>query len=233
MTKNDYKDPFLERLEQDSAQLEEECNVVMSAIDWQESAEAITGRIPFKPPVTQLSRRRWGAGSKWQWAAAAVVLIFSLGIGLGYLLFHQRVSPQDKPLLAQNDAASEESLERLEATLAKREVRRYFQQSQLVLTDLMEQCTTDASFSMKNQMDTRRIRTLLSKGRYFNQNLEHPDLMSSRKLLEKIEWLLYEIVTSGDDTSCQKLQELQNYIKQERLLLKIRLVGKELSISEV
>jgi hypothetical protein len=36
-----------------------------------------------------------------------------------------------------------------------------------------------------------------------------------------------------EDISCQKLQQLQDYIKQERLLFKIRLVGKELQLSEV
>jgi hypothetical protein len=47
--------------------------------------------------------------------------------------------------------------------------------------------------------------------------------------------LLYEILVTGidEDTSCQELQQLQDYIKQERLLLKIRLVGKELTLSEV
>lgn len=237
MNKNDNNDDlFLARLEQDSAQLEEECNAVMASIDWEANAEAVTGRIPFKPPATDIRSRRSfmpGFGFSRQWAAAAVVLIFSLGIGLGYLLFHRTGPDIGKNTLAHLPEDNTGSLDLLEATLAKREVRQYFQQSQLVLTDLMDQCNTDTAFSMENQMDKRRIRALLTKGRYFNRNLDNPDLMSSKPLLKKIEWLLYEILMSDDDTSCRKLQELQNYIKQERLLLKIRLVGKELSLNEV
>jgi hypothetical protein len=78
-----------------------------------------------------------------------------------------------------------------------------------------------------------RVRALLGKSRYFKRSLDDPQLMSSKQLLEKIEWLLYEILMSDDETSCQQLQRLQEYIKRERLLLKIRLVGKELSLSEV
>jgi hypothetical protein len=53
--------------------------------------------------------------------------------------------------------------------------------------------------------------------------------------LEKIDWLLYEILmtSTDDEISCKKIEQLQDYIKQERLLFKIRLVGEELAISEV
>lgn len=233
---NDTDDLLLAKLEEDSSRLEQECNTVMAAIDWEANAEAITQRIPFKPPAVNMHRRRGFMpvfGFSRQWAAAAVVLIFSLGIGLGYLLFHSPEPPDQPNAFAQLSPDTGQSLDRLEATLAKREARQYFQQSQLVLTDLMDQCNTDTAFSMKNQMDKKRIRALLTKGRYFNKNLDNPDLLSSKPLFEKIEWLLYEILMSDNDTSCHRLQELQNYIKQERLLLKIRLVGKELSLDEV
>jgi hypothetical protein len=124
-------------------------------------------------------------------------------------------------------------LERLEATLARREAREYFQQSQLVLTDMMEQCDDNKAFSWKDRMDMRRIETLLNKNRYLSSHTDDPDLMSSQKLLKKIEWLLYEIILNKDDNSCDKLEQLQTFIKEEKLLLKIRLAGKELSSGEV
>jgi hypothetical protein len=88
---------------------------------------------------------------------------------------------------------------------------------------------------LQNQVDIRRVRTLLGKSRYFRENLDNPQLLSSKPLLKKIEWLLYEILMTNieEDISCKKLQQLQDYIKQERLLFKIRLVGKELTLSEV
>jgi hypothetical protein len=179
-------------------------------------------------------------------AAAALTIVFGFGIGLGYLLFHTSENPlRQTPLhqnpLHQNQLASTDvrnsqdlPLARLENTLAKREVQRYIQQSQLVLTDLMGQCGTDQSFSWKSKMDMKRVRALVGKSRFFNQNLDNPDLLSSKELLNQIDWLLSEIIMNNDnDTSCKKLQKLQDYIKQQRLLFKIRLVGKELSMNEV
>ena len=158
--------------------------------------------------------------------------IFLLGIWLGYLFFH--VTPTG-PVGTSVPTSSKSSLDRLENTLARKEVASYFDQTQLVLTDLMKQCRTDGSFSLQNQVDMRRVRTLLEKSRYFREDLDNPQLLSSKPLLKKIEWLLYEILMTNieEDISCKKLQQLQDYIKQEQLLLKIRLVGKELQLSEV
>lgn len=222
---------LLQRLEVESLRLDESCHAAMQSIDWEETAQTISSAIPFKhyKPAASTSRRL-SFLFNWKLAAPLLTGVFLLGIWLGYFLFH--VSPYP-PLLPEKETSPEVSLARLENTLAKKEVAHYFKQSQLVLTGLMEQCDVDGSFSWKNQVDRKRIRALLSKNRYFNQNLNNPDLLSSKKLLKKIEWLLYEILMTGDDTSCRRLQRLQEYIEQERLLFKIRLVGKELSYDEV
>jgi len=220
---------LMQRFDKESLGLEDACNLEMQAINWEETAQTISSAIPFKHYKPAASR---GTSFLFNWKLAAPVLagVLLLGIWLGYLFFH--VSPQP-PLLPAKEASPGVSLDRLENTLAKKEVVHYFKQSQLVLTDLMKHCDVDGSFPWKNQLDIKRVRALLSKNRYFSRNLNHPELLGSKKLLKKIEWLLYEILMSDDNTSCQQLQRLQDYIKQERLLLKIRLVGKELSLDEV
>jgi hypothetical protein len=222
------------RLNEESAHLDAECSRVMAGIDWEKNAELISSSIPFASPAAQVSRR-WGGFSpafNLKLATAALSLMLFIGIGIGYLLFRQPSNPQ-VPVMVRKGAEVDTSLAQLENTLAKREVRQYFQQSQLVLTDLMGQCSPDGSFAWKNQLDIRQVRALLSKSRYFKRNLDNPDLLGSKQLLKKIEWLLYELLMNSDDTSCQKLERLQEYIKEERLLFKIRLIGKELSPSEV
>jgi len=220
---------LMQRFDEESLRLEDTCNAEMQSINWEETAQTINSAIPFKHYRPAVSR---GTSFLFNWKLAGPVLagVFLLGIWLGYLFFH--VSPYP-PLLPGKKTSPGVSLARLENTLAKKEVVHYFKQSQLVLTDLMKQCDVDGSFSWKNQLDIKRVRALLGKNRYFSQNLNHPELLGSKKLLKKIEWLLYEILMSDDSTSCQQLQRLQDYIKHERLLLKIRLVGKELSFSEV
>jgi hypothetical protein len=230
---------LIQRLNREAQRMDEECNAVMASIDWEETACTIAGNIPFEEAPRQ-SKKPWfdfdwsRISFSWKLAVPAMAGIFLLGIWLGYLFFH--VTPTKTPgPFTPVLSTSKSSLDRLENTLARKEVASYFDQTQLVLTDLMKQCRTDGSFSLQNQVDMRRVRTLLEKSRYFREDLDNPQLMSSKPLLKKIEWLLYEILMTDieEDISCQKLQQLQDYIKQERLLFKIRLVGKELQLSEV
>ena len=230
---------LIQQLNRETYRLDEACNAVMASIDWEETAHTITGNIPFEE-APRKSKKPWfdfdwsRISFSWKLAVPAMAGIFLLGIWLGYLFFH--VTPTyTSGTLTPELSTSKSSLDRLENTLARKEVASYFDQTQLLLTDLMKQCSTDGSFSLQNQVDIRRVRTLLGKSRYFKENLDNPQLLSSKPLLKKIEWLLYEILMTDieEDISCKKLQQLQNYIKQERLLLKIRLVGKELTLSEV
>jgi len=234
---------LLQRLEADSLQIEDACAAAMATIDWEASAEAITGRIPFEEPAVSYGprrnrARRWGFGFNfqfgWKLLAPAMAGVLLLGIWLGYLFFH--VSPH--PMLpGPGDPSSGESMARLENTLARKEMAGYFQQSQLVLTDLMTNCNTDGSFSMQDQVDMRRVRKLLSKSRYVHQNADDPRFMSNKELLDKLDWLLYEILMTDTqanrDITCEKMQKLQDYIREEKLLFKLRLADKELSLDEV
>jgi hypothetical protein len=230
---------LIQQLNRETHRLDEACNAVMASIDWEDTAYTITGNIPFEE-APRKSKKPWfdfnlsRISFSWKLAVPAMTGIFLLGIWLGYLIFH--VTPTGPAGPAVTSTQKEVlSLDRLENTLARKEVVSYFDQTQLVLTDLMKQCSTDESLSLQNQVDIRRVRTLLGKSRYFKENLNNPQLLSSKPLLKKIEWLLYEILMNDieEDTSCKRLQQLQNYIKQERLLFKIRLVGKELKLSEV
>ena len=232
---------LIQQLNRETQRLDEECSAVMTSIDWEETVHTITGNIPFaeapresKKPWFDFNLSRSRISFSWKLAVPAMAGIFLLGICLGYLFFHVTPTSTPGPFTLEL-STSKSSLDRLENTLARKEVASYFDQTQLVLTDLMKQCSTDESFSLQNQVDMRRVRTLLGKSRYFRENLDNPLLLSSKPLLKKIEWLLYEILMTDleEDISCKKLQQLQDYIKQERLLFKIRLVGKELTLSEV
>jgi hypothetical protein len=227
--------------------VEEECNRVMATIDWEENAyEVSAAAVKRRAPRFRFSFNLsdYGFGFNWKLAVPALASVLLFGIGLGYLFFHGNVSPSSPSLSRQQgrEYAVEipsngggNSLDRLENTLAKKEVSGYFQQTQLTLTDLMKQCDTDGAFSFRDNVDMQRVRSLLAKGRYFDQNLNDPRLISGKQLVKKIDWLLFEILMmdTDDKTSCEKLRRLQEYIKKERLLFKIRLVSKDFSISEV
>ncbi len=229
---------------QSTAELNKETQAVMDSIDWEQNAIDIarTARVSH---ATRTSRQRDNVPGRFPLTfgfnlfnrrlvvpAAVAALFFVLGIGiwLGYLLFHTPPTPGPGilPMLPQ-----QASLERLETTLAKKELAGYLSGAQLVITDLMQQCTPGEGETVRAGWNRRGVSELLSKSRYLNRDLDDPQLLTSRELLKKIEWLLYEILTSDDRMSCEELKHLQDYIRKEKLLLKIRLVDKDITFNEV
>jgi hypothetical protein len=221
----------------------------MATIDWEENARELSRTIRFNESRERLRPRRpaWNFSLpvlQWKLAAPALAGVFILGIWLGYLLFYQ--APQahqgyQEHQLSQRSLAGSEILkpgdealiDRLETTLTRREMQGYFLQTQLLLTDLMRQCDEEGTAAWSGGANRQRVQALLIKNRYFNEDLANPELLSTRRLLKKIEWLLFEMVELDDKSSCRELQRLQDYIRKERLLLKLRLVGKDISYTEV
>jgi len=207
--------------------LDQESAKISEAHDWEQ--------FPSKIVHTKHSQDRISSHgfylkpSGWKILVPVLGSFFIMGIITGYLLFYK----SSKEDVIGKSAFRTASLAKIETTLAKKEVGEYFKQSQLIITDLMKQCSLNETMTWKNQDNIKRIKLLLTKSRYFNQNLNNPQLLSTQILLEKIEWLLFELLIIDKDVSCEKLQHLQKFIQKERLLFKIRLIEKELFLSEV
>lgn len=204
----------------------------MARIDWNANAENISSGIRFKRSRQYRDARLPRFGFTWKMALPALAGVFILGISLGYFLFYDSARPG--PLTDNGQPfQAKTTLARLETTLARREMQGYFQQTQMLLTDLMRQCDDDGTGAWTSELTRRQARILLNKNRYFSEDLSNPQFLSSRRLLKKLEWLLYEIVTLDENASCDQLRHLQDFIRKERLLLKLRLVGKDIDFQEV
>jgi hypothetical protein len=225
---------LLQKIYSETRQIDEAAEAAVETIDWEENARDIVYGIRLR----QARRRTWSRGfsfqpMNWKWLVPTLAGVFLLGICLGYLLFYNAprgsLSGEEffQPVTADNAAV----IDRLEGALARRQVQGYFQQTELLLTDLMRQCDEDGTAAWLTGANRQRVRTLLNKNRYLEQDLTHPELLSTHRLVKKIEWVLYEMSTLKEGASCSQLQRLQDYIRQERLLLKLRLVGKDISPS--
>lgn len=201
----------------------------MKQIDWEANAENISLGIRFRHSrKARAPRFRFS----WQLAIPTLAAVFILGIWLGYFLFYTNTHPS--PQTSDGEQVRvKTALARLETTLAKREMQGYFQHTQMLLTDLMRQCGEDGTGTWTSELTRKQARILLNKNRYFSEDLSNPQFLSSRRLLKKLEWLLYEIVTLDENASCEQLQLLQDFIRKERLLLKLRLVGKDIDFQEI
>lgn len=199
--------------------------MVEASIDWTEQAHAIhryvksrtRGRVQSRVPA-------------WKILVPIAAAVFILGVGLGYLIFSPVTVKSPLPGFS---SAPQVSWSLLQATLGKRELNSYMTNAQILLTDLMRSCDPDSGRVDLDRLNRDRVRAMLQQSRYFDDYLQDPRLMSARGLLKQIDWLLYEILALDDGASCEQVARLQDYVRRERLLFKIRLIGKDIVYSEV
>jgi hypothetical protein len=198
---------------------------VIEEIEWNARARQITASS-----ISRSRRKKRSFFSGWRLMAPVLASVFVLGFMLGYLLFHSQGAPVEFPL---EPETADLSFNRIESTLARKEVLHFLKQSQLLLTELMVRCDKDGLVFLDSKIKKDQINALLKKSRYLDHHLNDPQLMSSKNLLAEIELLLYEISALEKNISCRSIQNLQQSIHQQRLFFKIRLIEKELSLYEV
>jgi hypothetical protein len=206
----------------------EECDQVSKTVNWEGDFQE-SSQNPIS--LQKANRFRFPSLlSGWKVASFAFATVFIMGMLAGYFIFRPLDS---KGIRSGKPLGTGAALQLMENALSRKQVLDYFTQTQLVLTGIMEKCQIGPESRSNPNFNVDRIRRLLKKNRFFSQDLNRPEFMSSRNLLNRIEFILFEILTLDGQVSCEKLQRLQRLVQQERLLLKIRLIQKELTTYEV
>jgi len=78
-----------------------------------------------------------------------------------------------------------------------------------------------------------KARELLSKKKFLNPQLEKAQMAKAKEICDQIELLFYELAAVSEGLTEIERREMQNLIEDRSLLLKIRLLKKELQKSEV
>jgi len=76
---------------------------------------------------------------------------------------------------------------------------------------------------------SRQAKELLLKKKYFQQSLPAVEWLKVRRVSERIDWLNYEILQLEERQLCSQIDRLQRIMENENLLLKIRLLERDLS----
>ena len=71
----------------------------------------------------------------------------------------------------QGQGISAAAVSRLQSGMARKEVVSYLQQSQLMLTDLLNDCSSEDVAAREIDLYSRKAKELLLKKKYFQQNL--------------------------------------------------------------
>lgn len=128
---------------------------------------------------------------------------------------------------------SQDFLERIELEMARRETLDYLDKSQYLLLDFVQSSPEKGREFWKSEFAFQKARNLLSKKKYINPQLKKFQMAKAKEICDQIEFLFYELTQISDQLSEEDLRRIQRLIEENQLLLKIKLLKKELQESEV
>ncbi len=199
----------------------------MESVDWEAQAEKITSaawerRTP-KEAGTVRPRFRLFAPAFRPVLAGAV-----MGIALGALAtFLVMKGGLGRRPAGDRYFASAEVLERVDLEIARRDTLDYLEKSQYVLLDIVG---PDAGAS---GAAAGKARELLAKKKFLNPELEKAQMAKAREICDQIELLFYQLADVSSGLTDAQRAELRKLVEEKDLLLKIRLLKRELQESEV
>ncbi len=128
---------------------------------------------------------------------------------------------------------SQEFLDRVELEMARRDTLDYLDKSQYVLLDFIQASPEKSPQSWRRELVSQTARDLLDKKRYINPQLDKFRMAKAKEICDQIEFLFFELTQVSDQLSEEELLNIQNLIEEKQLLLKIKLLKKDLEESEV
>ncbi len=201
----------------------------LQAVDW----DAVTAKILAGAGARPAPGRRTAPMFSFAFLAAAAALIAVVGLGLFFWTRAGRTTlplggsgPRSGDLQSRLSAAD---VARLQSGLAREEVVSYLQQSQWMLTNLLNDCAGEDAAPWEIRLYSQKAKELLLKKKYFQQNLPAREWLQVRNVSERIDWLNYEILQLEERQLCRQINRLQRVMENEKLLLKIRLLERDLS----
>ena len=121
----------------------------------------------------------------------------------------------------------------MEEEMARRETIDYLDRSEYLLLDFVQSTPEKSVEFWQSDYASQRTRDLLSKKKYIDPQLDKIKLAKAKVICDQIELLFFELMQISEELSAEELKKIQSLIQERQLLLKIKLVRKELQKSEV
>lgn len=210
----------------------EEMDKAMASVDWDAFSERLAdaawkgaGATPARTSV----RARTGfwralAQPRFRPVYAGVLGGLLIGSLATFVLLKRGQAPLPK---SGSYAASGDFIDRVEYEMAKRDTIDYLEKSEYVILDLV-QSPVERSASAAPAAFSDRIKALLSQKRYFNTRLDDAGMVKAREICNQIEMLFLELSQISDASSAEEAAKIQKFVEDKQILLKIRLLKKEL-----
>ena len=212
----------------------EDLREVMARIDWDALPERIADAAFAQAktaPKTASAVSFWRA--LFQPPYLPVVATLFVGIVLGAVATLLVLKPPVGRQTAENTYfISRDLMDRAELQLAKRETLDYLDKSQYLILDFVQSGPGQVRFAAGDQASLR-LQDMLAKKRYINQHLDKIQMAKAQEICNQIEILLLELSQISEELTAREEAKIKDFIEQKQILLRIKLLRKELQESEV
>lgn len=222
----------LEKVLEGADSLGREMRSALAGIDWDSQAEKIVASIWDQRPRArreEMRTRLWKGVPRFRPAFAGLLLGIMVG-AVGMFIAHRGglfEKPKGEALFA-----SREFLDRVDQEIARRETLAYLDKSQFVLLELA-QAQTGSGDCRLTDAAARETRELLAKKKYLNPQLEKVRMAKAKDICDQIEMLFFELAQVSEGLTPAQCLGIQEMIEEKNILLKIKLLKKELQENEV
>ena len=209
-----------------------EIEEAVSSVDWdslpERIVESILERESRKRQIPWRERFRFSLPHLKPVLAGLLVGLIIGGLA-AYFIFRGQLPGRPE---AEGFFASSEFLDRVDLELARRETLDYLDKSQAVLLEVLQSPAEEGGYKAGGPA-SERAKELLSRKRYLDSQLEKVQMAKAREICDQIEFLFLELAQVSEDLTEAQRREIMSLIEERKLLLKIRLLKKELQESEV
>jgi hypothetical protein len=215
--------------------LQEDMEKAMASVDWEELPSRITETVfARKAP---LRRQSWLAGIPrffFQPKLRPVYAALLIGVLLGSFITLMVIrAPLPREGETGEFLVSQDFLENVELEMARRETLSYLEESQYLLLDFIQSPSEKSAEFWQSEFASQKARGLLAKKKYISPQLDKFQMAKAKAICDQIEFLFYELTQMSVQFSEEEISKIQNMIEEKKLLLKIKLLKKELEQSEV
>ena len=225
----------LEEVYKAADSLNEDMEKALASVDWENLPARIADGVLDRKPARIRRPRRSGFGPfllqpRFHLAYAGLLLGIVLGAVVTFLIFRSpqlRVGEDGRIIVPQG------FYEKMELEMARRETIDYLDRSEYLLLDFVQSSPEQSVEFWQSENASRRAGELLSKKKYIDPQLDKIDLAKAKAICDQIELLFFELMQISDRLSEEDLRKIQRLIEERQLLLKIKLVRKDLQKSEV
>jgi len=215
--------------------LNAEMEKAIESVDWKNFPTRISDGIFDKEPSRKRQPRRAGLWPflfqpRFRLAYAGLLLGMIVGAVVTFLIF------QSPPLQVADDGriiAPQGFYDMMELEMARRDTIDYLDKSEYLLLDFVQSSPEKSVVFWQSDFASQRTKDLLSKKRYIDQQLDKIKLAKAKVICDQIELLFFELMQISDELSAEELEKIQFLIQERQLLLKIKLIRKELQKNEV